>query len=129
MSTVTRRIAVAGATAAISAGAAFAIATPAHAAAPDTAKSTTVSIHTNHRSAKRWQRVELSGSTKPNRHGDQVSVQQKVGSGHWNAFNAYSVVRNDGGYEVKVASGRKGVNRFRVVVDGQHSHAVKVQVS
>jgi hypothetical protein len=129
MSVKTRKLAIAGVAAAMSTGAALAIATPAHAAAPDTANSTTVTIHANHHSAKRWHTVQLTGTTKPNRHGDQVSVQQKVGSGHWNAFNAHSVVRNDGGYEVKVASGRTGLNRFRVVVDGQHSHAVKVKVS
>lgn len=129
MSINTRKIAIAGVAVTMSTGVALTFAAPADAATPDTSKSTTVTIRTNHHAAKRWHTVQLTGSTKPNRHGDQVSVQQKVGGGPWNAFNAYSVVRNDGGYEVKVASGRKGLNRFRVVVDGDHSHAVKVKVS
>lgn len=134
MSTLVRRIAVVGATAVMSAGAVFAIATPANAAPthPTTtasAQSITVTIHANRSTAKLWQLVELAGATKPNLHGDRVSVQQKVGSGHWTAFNAYSVVRNNGGYEVKVASGRKGTNQFRVVIDRHHSAAVTVKIS
>ena len=73
-------------------------------------------------------RIDMSGRY-PGHAGASLQVQQRVGGGYWQDFPVTVTVRG-GGFHTWVASGRRGLNRFRVVdrASGRASAPVSVMV-
>jgi hypothetical protein len=72
-----------------------------------------------------WAKVPLTGKTTGIAKGTVVQVQ-RLQSGKWVNFPATTKVTSKGTYSVWVASGRAGVNKFRVVAAKTASPSVSI---
>jgi hypothetical protein len=103
-------------------------------AAPNTTRVTsvaaakTISIKSDHTTAKAWSKVSLTGKTTGIAANTTVQVQ-RLQSGKWVNFPATTKVTSKSTYSVWVKSGRVGVNKFRVVSANTASAAVAVNIT
>jgi hypothetical protein len=108
-------------------------------ATPDTTRITSVgagsvaaaksiSIKSDHTTAKAWAKVSLTGKTTGIAANTTVQVQ-RLESGKWVNFPATTKVTSKATYSVWVKSGRVGVNKFRVVSASTASAAVAVKIT
>jgi hypothetical protein len=106
-------------------------------ATPDTTRITSVgsvaaaksiSIKSDHTTAKAWAKVSLTGKTTGIAANTTVQVQ-RLESGKWVNFPATTKVTSKASYSVWVKSGRVGVNKFRVVSASTASAAVAVNIT
>ena len=92
------------------------------------AAAPTISIKSDHTTAKAWSKVSLTGKTTGIAANTTVQVQ-RLQSGKWVNFPATTKVTKRASYSVWVQSGRVGVNKFRVVTAKAASPAVSVTVT
>jgi hypothetical protein len=103
-------------------------------AAPNTTRVTsvaaakTISIKSDHTTAKAWSKVSLTGKTTGIAANTTVQVQ-RLQSGKWVNFPATTKVTSKSTYSVWVKSGRVGVNKFRVISANTASAAVAVNIT
>ncbi|GAA0939221.1 hypothetical protein GCM10009554_28790 [Kribbella koreensis] len=93
------------------------------AAQPVVAKK--ITIATNGTYVPLWAKVTLSGKTTGIKANSVVQVQRLEGT-KWVNFPATTKVTSKATYAVKVASGRAGVNKFRVVSSSTISPVVSI---
>ncbi|WP_112247081.1 hypothetical protein [Kribbella monticola] len=98
------------------------------AAAGSVAAAPTISIKSDHTTAKAWAKVSLTGKTTGLARNTTVQVQ-RLESGKWVNFPATTKVTSASTYSVWVKSGRVGVNKFRVVAGKAASAAVSVTIT
>jgi hypothetical protein len=87
-----------------------------------------ITIKSDKATAKAWTKVSLTGKTTGIAKGTVVQVQ-RLQSGKWVNFPATTKVTSKGTYSVWVASGRVGVNKFRVVAAKTASAPVAVTIT
>ena len=92
------------------------------------AAAPTISIKSDHTTAKAWSKVSLTGKTTGIAANTTVQVQ-RLQSGKWVNFPATTKVTSKATYSVWVKSGRVGVNKFRVVTAKAASAAVAVNIT
>lgn len=92
------------------------------------AAAPTISIKSDHTTAKAWSKVSLTGKTTGLAKNTTVQVQ-RLASGKWVNFPATTKVTSASTYSVWVQSGRVGVNKFRVVAGKAASAAVSVNIT
>ena len=92
------------------------------------AAAPTISIKSDHTTAKAWSKVSLTGKTTGIAANTTVQVQ-RLQSGKWVNFPATTKVTSKATYSVWVKSGRVGVNKFRVVSASTASAAVAVNIT
>ncbi|QNE21170.1 hypothetical protein F1D05_28740 [Kribbella qitaiheensis] len=92
------------------------------------AAAPTISIKSDHTTAKAWSKVALTGKTTGLAKNTTVQVQ-RLESGKWVNFPATTKVTSASTYSVWVKSGRVGVNKFRVVAGKAASAAVAVTIT
>ena len=110
------------------AGALQANATPDTTQVKSVAAAKTISIKSDHTTAKAWSKVSLTGKTTGIAANTTVQVQ-RLQSGKWVNFPATTKVTSKGTYSVWVKSGRVGVNKFRVVAANTASAPVSVTIT
>jgi hypothetical protein len=98
------------------------------AGAGSVAAAPTISIKSDHTTAKAWAKVSLTGKTSGLARNTTVQVQ-RLESGKWVNFPATTKVTSASTYSVWVKSGRAGVNKFRVVAGKAASAAVAVTIT
>jgi hypothetical protein len=98
------------------------------AAAGPAAAAKTISIKSDHTTAKAWAKVSLTGKTTGIARNTVVQVQ-RLQNGKWVNFPATTKVTSASTYSVWVKSGRVGVNKFRVVAASTASAAVAVNIT
>jgi hypothetical protein len=91
------------------------------------AAAPSVSIKASKTTAKAWSKVSFTGTTRGIAANSVVQVQ-RYQSGKWVNFPATTKVTSRATYSVWVASGRVGVNKFRVVTSKASSAAVSINV-
>jgi hypothetical protein len=92
------------------------------------AAAKSISIKSDHTTAKAWAKVSLTGKTTGIAANTTVQVQ-RLQSGKWVNFPATTKVTSKATYSVWVKSGRVGVNKFRVVSASTASAAVAVNIT
>jgi hypothetical protein len=92
------------------------------------AAAKSISIKSDHTTAKAWAKVSLTGKTTGIAANTTVQVQ-RLQSGKWVNFPATTKVTSKSTYSVWVKSGRVGVNKFRVVSANTASAAVAVTIT
>jgi hypothetical protein len=92
------------------------------------AAAKSISIKSDHTTAKAWAKVSLPGKTTGIAANTTVQVQ-RLQSGKWVNFPATTKVTSKSTYSVWVKSGRVGVNKFRVVSANTASAAVAVTIT
>jgi hypothetical protein len=98
------------------------------AAAGPAVAAKTISIKSDHTTAKAWAKVSLTGKTTGIAKNTVVQVQ-RLQNGKWVNFPATTKVTSASTYSVWVKSGRVGVNKFRVVAASTASAAVAVNIT
>lgn len=102
------------------------------AAASSTAPATAITLRAENASASSGGSFRLSGEVPGASAGVTVSIEQAVGGASYQSFPVTTRTKADGTFSVRVASGRQGVNHFRVraTVDGQTltSNSVTVNI-
>jgi hypothetical protein len=98
------------------------------AAAGPAVAAKTISIKSDHTTAKAWAKVQLTGKTTGIAKNTVVQVQ-RLQNGKWVNFPATTKVTSASTYSVWVKSGRVGVNKFRVVAANTASAAVAVNIT